>query len=289
MICCVLLMSVLLQSPSAPPISVQSLQTARWQFDSGNYEEAVGTLTAALAQAPQEAPLHYWLARSYYELRDYGNAVTHAELAVKLAPQNSEYNQWLGRAYGGKAEETHSFFLARKVKHTFENAVRLNPANVEARRDLMQYYVEAPWIVGGDKQKAREQIDAIAALDSLQGRLARAAYLSTNKQWKQAESEYLAVLDQRPTRIEPYMEAASFFEDRKDPQKLERIVDSAARVDSADPRLNYYRAVIRVLRGNQLLEAEQLLKSYVANVPDRSDYPSHHSAREWLGRIAGSS
>src|SRR5215470_14616661 len=100
------------------------------------------------------------------------------ETSVKLAPDNSEYNRWLGRAYGGKAEKSRSFFLARKVKKAFETAVHLAPQSIEARRDLMQFCIEAPWIVGGDKGTAKEQIDAIQKLSPLEGRLARAAYLA---------------------------------------------------------------------------------------------------------------
>src|SRR5262245_37199239 len=165
------------------------VQTAQAQFDSGNYRGALTTLTAALAQSPNDASIHYWIARSHYELRDYDKAVSYFESAVKLEPKNAEYNRWLGRAYGAKAEQSRSFFLARKVKQAFETAVRLAPGNIAARRDLMQYCVEAPWIVGGDKGKAREQIKAIADIDPLEGKLAQAAYLATEKQWKAAESE----------------------------------------------------------------------------------------------------
>jgi tetratricopeptide (TPR) repeat protein len=282
MILSTLLLSLTL---SVAPAVDESIDTARSLFDLGNYPEAVKALTAALARAPLDASVNYWLARSYYEMRSYDNAVTYAEKAVKLAPQNAEYNRWLGRAYGGKAEESHSFFTAKKVKHAFEDAVRLDPSNIEARRDLMQYCVEAPWVVGGDKAKAREQIAAIAALDPLQGRLARAAYLSADDQWKEAETEYLAILDVRPSRIEPYMETAEFFASRKDPQNLDKAVTGAARVNPLDPRLNYYRAVSFILRKDQPATAEQLLKAYVANVPERSDYPSHNSAMEWLRRM----
>src|SRR5437870_12791645 len=160
MMFCFLLLSVFLNE--------DPVQTAHSQFDSGNYKAAVETLTAALAQSPKDSSVYYWIARSYYELHDYDNAVSHAEAAVRLAPQNAEYNRWLGRAYGGKAERSHSFFLARKVKQAFEAAVRLAPGSIEARRDLMQYCVEAPWIVGGDKQSARKQIEAISQLDPLQ-------------------------------------------------------------------------------------------------------------------------
>ena len=284
MIFSVFLISVLL-NPAPAAKAEASLETALSYFETGKYTEAVQTLNAELSQTPSDPRFHYWLTRSYYELQNHDKAVTHAEQAVKLAPQNAEYNRWLGRAYGAKAEQSRSFFLARKVKGAFEAAVRLDPSNIESRRDLMQYYAEAPWIVGGDKQKALQQIEAISALDPLQGRLARAAYYTADKQWKQAEAEYISVLDQHPARIEPYMEAADFFAGRKDPQHLEQVLETAENAKAGDPRLNYYRAVTLILLGNEPAVAEQLLKSYIAGVPRRSDYPPHDSALQWLSRI----
>jgi tetratricopeptide (TPR) repeat protein len=40
-----------------------------------------------------------------------------------------------------------------------------------------------------------------------------------------------------------------------------------------------------VLGNANLAGAEQYLKSYLASTPDRSDWPSHAVAREWLGRL----
>src|SRR2546430_12153942 len=122
MISCILLISVLLNTAPAMPGSLPALQMVLAEFEAGNYSAAVQTLTAALSEAPQDPSLHYWALRSYYELRDYESAVTYGEKAVKLEPQNAEYNRWLGRAYGARAEQRHSFFLARKVKQAFEAA-----------------------------------------------------------------------------------------------------------------------------------------------------------------------
>jgi len=275
----ILLKTSLVLAPAGPP------DTARAQFETGDYAAAVKTVAAALSEAPQDASLHYWALRSYYELRDYNDAVTHGEKAVKLDPQNAEYNRWLGRAYGAKAEQNHSFFIARKVKQAFEAAVHLAPTSIAARRDLMQYLAEAPWIVGGDKTKAREQIELISKIDPAEGHLARGAYLAADKKWQEAEREYAAAIDARPRRMESYIEAAEFFEDRKNAQEIERAVDAAKRIDPKDPRLDYYTAVIMILRRNQLPTAEQLLRSYITNVPQRSDYPSHRAAEQWLSLI----
>src|SRR5215470_10240177 len=283
MLSTLLILLLLNPSPATPPVE-QVVQNARTDFDAGRYSDAVNRLTAALDGAPQDASVHYWLARSFYEQGKYDKAIEHAEAAARLAPENGEYQRWLGRAYGAKAEQSRSFFLARKVKQAFETAVRLAPRSIEARRDLMQFLAEAPWIVGGDKTKAREQVQAISQLDPMEGRLAQAAFLCTQKKWNEAQTEYLAVMEQQPLRFEPYMEAAEFFADRKDPNNLDRVLASAGRVDSHDPRLDFYRAVVLILRGSERPTAEKLLTLYIANVPERSDYPSHNQAKQWLGQ-----
>jgi tetratricopeptide (TPR) repeat protein len=261
---------------------VGPVQAALSHFEAGEYDEAIRTLIAAHHVAPEDAGINYWLARSYYEQENYDLAIAYGEQAVKTASENAEYHRWLGRAYGAKAEQSHSFFLARKVKKAFETAVSLAPLNIAARRDLMQYLVEAPWMVGGDKGKAKEQIHFIAELDPVQGRLARAAFFSAEKKWEEAEVEYLAVLDRHPDNIEPYMEAADFFADRRDANNLDRVLAHIGRLGVADPRHDFYRAVVLVLRRADVPTAEALLHSYVKNVPQRSDYPSHKSALRWL-------
>ncbi|MBI4457089.1 MAG: tetratricopeptide repeat protein [Acidobacteria bacterium] len=284
MICPLFIVSWLSLTPVVVQAADLPLQKGQGQFETGNYREAAATLRAATGEVSRNAQLQYWLARCYYELRDYDHAVTYAENAVSLDPQNSEYHQWLGRAYGGKAKESRSFFLARKVRREFEEAVRRKPSNITARRDLIDFYLEAPWIVGGDKAKAWQQAEAIAALDPVEGHLARATYWIRLEKSEQAESEYRRALDLQPQRMEPYLETADFYQERKDARMAE-AVEKGARVNPLDQRLAYYRGVGRILADRQLPEAEQFLKSYLATVPQRSDFPSHASAHEWLGRL----
>jgi tetratricopeptide (TPR) repeat protein len=242
-----LLISILLSGSPVLTTSEASVQTGQAHFEAGEYADAIKILTAALLANPQDASINFWLARSYYEQHNYDKAISYAETAVKQAPNDGEYQRWLGRAYGEKADQTHSFFLARKVKQAFEAAVRLAPRSIEARRDLMQYLVEAPWIVGGDKDKAKEQVQVISQIDPIAGRLAQASYLSAQKRWKEAEAEYLAVIDSHPSRIQPSLEAAEFFADRKDAANLQRAIAEAQRVNSHDPRLDFYHAVVLIL------------------------------------------
>jgi len=149
----------------------------------------------------------------------------------------------------------------------------------------MEFYVEAPWIVGGDKRKALEQVDAISRADAIAGHLARAIFwLRTNRR-DQAEAEYQRVLDARPDHIEPYLEIANYDKSHGDAGRFASVVDQAARVAPSDARLTYYRGVALVLSNGNLTEAERLLRVYLATAPRRSDWPSHADAHTWVGRI----
>lgn len=262
------------------------LGSAQHQFGLGNYLAAIATLRAVVLQNPLSAEAFYWLGRCYYEIRDFDNAIAQAEKSVALQPQNSVYQDFLGRAYGGKADREKSFFSARKVKKQFEQAVRLDPSNIVARRDLQEFCMEAPWIVGGNIVQAREQVEAIAQIDPLQGHLARAAFdVESLKRPDLAEKEYIEVLEAKPSRSDPYFEAASFFQSENKPGETKSAVEAAALLNPNEPRLAFYRAIGIILAGTDLGRAEEYLKSYLASTPDRSDWPPHAAAREWLGRL----
>jgi tetratricopeptide (TPR) repeat protein len=262
------------------------LQAAQHQFNLGNYTNAIQTLTTAVNQSPSSAEAYFWLCRSYYELHDYDNAIKQGERAVQLDANNSSYHQWLGRSYGEKADREHSFSLAKKVKKEFQEAVRLDGKNIEARRDLEEYCIDAPWIAGGSKDEAKAQVEAIAAVDPVEGRLARAVFdQSALKKVDLAENEYREILNAKPKRIEPYLEAVNFFGGAKKLPDMEAAIQAAAQVAPNDPRLQYYRGAAKVLEGSDYAHAEEYLKAYLASTPERSDWPSHARAREWLGKL----
>lgn len=281
--------SALIGVPSFAVAAVDAsalIQTAERQFNAGNYSAAITTLQSAVTQNPGSAEAYYWLGRTYYEIRDYDNAIAAAEKSVALDPQNSVYHQWLGRIYGGKADRDRSFSYARKVKKEFEESVRLNPQNVAARRDLEEYDLQAPWVVGGNKDEAKAEVDAIAALDPIAGHLARGVYdMDAAKKSDLAEKEYREVLAAKPAKIDPYLEVIAFFQKQTKPADMETAIEAAALVAPNDPRLGYWRGAALTLANANLADAEKYLKAYLASTPERSDWPSHSAARGWLGRV----
>jgi len=280
-------------APNGPPSfavaavdASAQIQTAQRQFNAGNYSAAITTLQSAVTQNPNSAEAYHWLGRTYYEIRDYDNAIAAAEKSVALDPKNSVYHQWLGRIYGGKADRDRSFSYARKVKKEFEESLQLNPQNVAARRDLEEYDLQAPWVVGGNKDEAKAQVEAIAALDPIAGHLARGVYdLDAAKKSDLAEKEYREVLAAKPAKIEPYLEVIAFFQQQNKPADMETAIEAAALVAPNDLRMGYWRGAALTLANSNLADAEKYLKAYLASTPERSDWPSHSAARGWLGRV----
>jgi len=254
-------------------------------FEAGQYQRVQTASQAAVAATPQDAALHYWLARSSYELGSYDMAVHAAEDACRLNPQNSEFQMWLGRAYGRKAEIESSFFLARKTRRALEAAVKLDRTNIAARRNLVEYYTEAPWFLGGSKDKARQQVEAISALDPLEGMLALADLLQNTDQTEDAGKQYELVLARHPTKVHFYLEALDFYEHQRDALSMARVLAGAQAVAPQDPRLLFYRAVSRVVGELQLDLAESELKQFLAVYPGSSDSVTQAEARDWLGNV----
>lgn len=279
------LAAVLLLASSTLAASDPQVDSARQQFEQGRFSQAINILQGEVRSRPDDASLYYWLGRCYFELRNYKQATTQTEHAVRLAPNNSEYLLWLGRAYGRQAEDGHSFWMAIRSRDYLEEAIRADPKNLPARRDLAEFYSEAPWIVGGSERKARDQIAAIANLDAIQGELAQAEYDRKNGDPGKAETELRKVLAAKPNRVDEYYEVADFFASHVNPALVQQAVDGAASIAPSDPRLAYYRGVILVIEGQHLNEAESYLKAYLATTPDRSDYPPHANARTWLGHV----
>jgi tetratricopeptide (TPR) repeat protein len=255
------------------------------ELDAGKYVETVSVLEREVERNPNAAQATLWLARSFLGLADYYRAVTYAERAVQLAPDCSESHYWLARSYAMKADTARSFWLARKARIEYQSAVRLDADNLDARRDLMEFYVQAPWILGGSKEKAWAQVEAIASRSATEGDLARAIYWRDLNRPELASKEYRKVLEAKPRQAEAYFQVADFYEADQQPAELEAAVRAVSAISPQDPRLDYYRAVASVMRRQDLSSAEQNLKGYLVNTPPRDDFPSHAAARSWLGRI----
>src|SRR5262249_8537950 len=135
---------------------------------SGRVDEAIHALKDRLQVAPKDAAAYSLLTRIYFFMGRWDEAAAAAERAVALEPSDSEYQLWMARAVGEKA--AHASFVTAvrmvpKIRGGFERAVQLDGSNGEARTDLAEFYMEAPAFLGGGKDKALAQAEALNTQD----------------------------------------------------------------------------------------------------------------------------
>lgn len=152
---------------AAGPAGHASLDAAIELFEGKRYPDARVALERLVTAEPGNARACYYLGRTLELRADPGalpEAVKWLQRAAQLEPQNSIY---LGR-YGGAslllAERTNSLFAARRGRDAMEQAVRLNPADLDAREGLFQFYQRAPWPLGSSA-KAADHLEAIRQRD----------------------------------------------------------------------------------------------------------------------------
>jgi tetratricopeptide (TPR) repeat protein len=188
-------------------------QTPQDLLSAGHVDQAIQTLEQQIRTAPT-AEAYNLLCRAHYQLGAWDAGISACEKAISLAPDNSLYHLWLGRVYGEKAD--HSGFLsaaglAKKVRNEFERAVELSPGNWEARTDLAEFYLEAPGIVGGGKDKARAQAALLGPLNPAMAHWVLARIAEKNKDNATAEQEYRAAIDASHGGARAWVNLAGFY------------------------------------------------------------------------------
>ncbi len=164
--------------------------------------EAQRAFEALALTAPTQSDIQFYLGRLALQRNDAAQAVIYLEKAVAVSPNDSRLHHRLGDAYGLSARKAGLFAQmgwANKCLASYEKAVALNPENLEARAALMNYYLQAPSLVGGGKDKALAQALAIKRKDPAAGRLAMAAVYLAEKKYDLAFHEYDEALQVNPT------------------------------------------------------------------------------------------
>ncbi len=233
----------------------------------GHVDEALSTLRGHISQTPNDAEAHNLLCRAYFTLADWDRGIVACQKAVDLAPDNSRFHLWLGRVYGEKADHSGWMAAAGLAKHVrieFEAAVQFDPKSVDARSDLAEFYLEAPGIVGGGRDKAEQQANAVLPLDPgkahwLFGRMAEKKH-----DLAAAEDEYKKSLDASHGAAAAWLNLGLFYKHVERWDDMERAllhVRGAPLQDRPDALVDAAEILLHTQRN--LTEAVQLLRAYL--------------------------
>jgi tetratricopeptide (TPR) repeat protein len=274
-----LLFCFIFQLSSHAATSPKELLTA------GRADEAVQVLEQQVRVSASDAESYNLLCRAYFMAQEWDRGITACERARNLGPQNSLYHLWLGRVYGEKAARV-SFLsaagLAKKVRSSFERGVELDPKSWEARTDLAEFYLEAPGIVGGGKDKARSQADALMPFNPAIAHWVLARIAAKEKDATGAEREYRAYITASNSGARAWFELALFFFRGNRLDEMEQALGTMENspLDRADALMDGASLLLR--SGRNYPMAVRLLRRYLSAPVEAG--PAF-KGRDYLGQI----
>jgi len=245
-------------------------------------------LLEALEDDDTNAEAHFLLAKVLLRKQEHDQAKYHAERAVELDGSVSEYHMWLARAYLAMATESgfiNAFRYARKGKKSYERAVDLDSANVEARLELCMYLVAAPGLVGGSVDKGRGQAMIVERQDSLYGSYARANVSERDGDLEGAETYLKRAVRLDTTSTFHARYALGYFYERNGRLDEAGDVFRGILADKPDEMAAVFQVgKICVMTGSNIDEAEGCFKRYL-EVEAPPNAPSRAAAHWRLGMV----
>ena len=284
----------------------------------GHWKRA-GCQQSCLSEAPDD-PNATFLARRSLRVRRSPPRRRLAEKAVLLDGSVARYHRQLAEVQGLLAQHANVFqqvMLARRFRKEIGAALERDPRDTQALRDLLEFYLLAPGVVGGDVKKADAMAQQISAISGVEGFLAKARVAEFRKDRWQAEALLRRVAEIRPAsyktqvalgsflvsghrddsgaeaiardaialetgRVAAYCILAEVYAARGDWDALEVALSSAAKAvpDDAAP---YYRAAVQLLaQHRESVRAERYLRLYLAQEPE-GNQPTDADAHWKLG------
>lgn len=215
-------------------------------------------------------------------------AVALLEKAVEQNPASAEAHGCLGVAYGSvalTANIVRKMSLAQKARCELEKAVQLDPAQVDARIGLLEYYTLAPRLLGGDIDKARTQANVIKSTDVIGGHRAHAFIYAHLKQIDLARKEFRDAVAEQPLSVKSHYWLGSFYEttDKNYPAASLEF-ETAAKLDPTDMAVQFEIGHLAALTGINLARGQAALIAYLNHKPANGE-PSLDRAEYWLGAI----
>lgn len=258
--------------------------TAEKLIEAGHWKRARALVERRLREEPQDANAIFLSSQIRDAFGDHSSPQQLAETAVSLDGAVARYHRQLAEVQGVMAQHANVFqqvMLARRFRKEIDAALALDPRGTQSLRDLLEYYLVAPGVLGGDAKKADGVAQQIAAIDSAEGFLAKARIAELRKDHARLESLLQRAAAVRPPSYKAQMALAHFYltlEGRNE-AAAEALGKGALSLDAG--RIGGYCVLAAIYAGREdWTSLDATLSSAASQVPD--DYTPYYHAAERL-------
>jgi tetratricopeptide (TPR) repeat protein len=245
-------------------------------------------MTAVVAKTPRNDSAYHCLGRISSAQERHKEAAEYYEKAIKINEQVAVHHLWLGNSLGELADSTSKIkqpFLARRIKSEFERTVALDPSNVDGRSGLVEFYTQAPGVMGGSKEKAQEQIREIMKLNPMRGHWKQAELYNRDKKTAEAEKEFIAAEAAAPDSVLAAYTLASFYQNQQRWSDALAVYDRMEKRFPAEWAVRFQMGRVAALSGERMERGEKELRALIASPPADMLKASLAGAHHRLGQI----
>ncbi len=220
--------------PDVVPDALSHL-TPTQLLDAGHYLRTEQLLDPIAKERPQDARTAWLLSRAKAALGKLDEAEALADTALSLDPDNPAYHVQVAAVAGRMAEKANLFKrlgYVRRAKMELDAAAALNARDPDTQWGLMMFYYVAPAMFGGDKTKAQQIGQQLAAVAPDLGRYYQGRLALEMKDPDAAETFYKQSIGENPLLFETASNLALFYiRTKPDQAKAERWACQAVHTD----------------------------------------------------------
>lgn len=278
---------LLLLLPLAGIAQERSLAQAITLQEQGIYEEAKIIFGELVSEDEFNHEALYYLGICEFHLDNYDSAEKCFRSAIGIQPELSDYYLWLGNTYKAKLQSS-SFFekgiLAGKTLDNYKKAVKIEPANLEARIALANYYIHAPSIGGGSVSKAKEQVEEIKKYNLLQAAMLMAEIYANEENYDAAIEEYKHIIELESRNVNAYYRLGMLYQSLNRYEEATDMFEMAISMDEHEFASLYQIGRTSTFSGENIARGIECMKAYIKANPG-SPYPSVDAAHWRLGML----
>ncbi len=199
-----------------------------------------------------------------------------AKALVKAEPSNAEAHNVYGEVLSVRINQVNVFRkmgMAGDMRGAWERAVGLDPNHLDAHMSLLRYYLQAPAIAGGGRDKALAQAERIAAVDKAAGYRAKAVYWTSGEEFDKALAEYEAAAAEFPDDLDIHFEYGLYLQRVEDWDRAVEVHAAIAAADATRMDAEYQVGRTAVMSGRHLEQGAAALRRYLGHTPGAGGPP----------------
>lgn len=266
----------------------QNINQATKLYQQKDFDAAFDIFNSVKSGNSQYAESRYYMGQISFHKQDFGKAEDYLKQAIAANGNVAKYHVAMSNVIMrliSNASMIRQASLASRLRNHLEEAVRLNPNDMNSSLILIGFYKQAPGLMGGSNDKANALAADIMKRNRAEGHMAQALVFQMDKEYAKSEEYYKKSISLAPDSVRYYYSLAQFYHSQQQPKKAVAAYEQA--LEKFPENKNLMLQIGRIFATTEqddVSKGVDYLNSYIKSTNDKSDM-SLGDAYYYLGLI----